>query len=122
MQNQARRAEQPALSKTKSEFIEWDKDCTGLGVRMRGSKRTWIVQWRVNTKTRKKTLGRFEEITRSEARLLAAALLGASDEPGAAPLNNPTIRTFGERYLAEGAAGWKPATLKANRHCFTRLI
>ena len=124
MQNQARRAEQPALSKTKSEFIEWDKDCTGLGVRMRGSKRTWIVQWRVNTKTRKKTLGRFEEITRSEARMLSAALLGASvsGHPGEDQSQSPTIRAFGERYLAESAAGWKPATLRANGHCFKTLI
>ena len=33
----------------KSETIEWDRECTGLGVRMRGARRNWIVQWRSHT-------------------------------------------------------------------------
>ena len=81
MQNHVKKAVLNGNQNAKSETIEWDKNCTGLGVRARGARRSWIVQWRDAGKTRKKTLGRFEEITRSEARQLAVALLGASDEP-----------------------------------------
>jgi len=88
----------------KSETIDWDWNCPGLGVRSRGSLSTWIVQWRVDSKTKKRTLGRYEEITRDKARGLAVTLLKAStalsaehSEPrfGCAIWHHATRRTSG---------------------------
>jgi integrase len=47
-----------ALSAGKSELIKFDSDLPGFGVRLRaGGKLTWIVQYRVGRKQRRKTLG-----------------------------------------------------------------
>jgi integrase len=46
----------------KSEVIAFDADLPGFGVRLRsGGKRTWIVQYRVGRKQRRKTIGAVSE-------------------------------------------------------------
>ena len=97
MQVRAGRVVPNGNQNAKSVFIEWDKDCAELGVRTRGARRSWIVQWRVAGRTRKKTLGRVEEITRSKARQLAVALLGAPKALEVERSNSPMIRVFVDR-------------------------
>lgn len=47
-----------SLPEGKSELIVFDDDLPGFGVRLRaGGKRTWVVQYRVGRKQRRKTIG-----------------------------------------------------------------
>ncbi len=108
---------------TTSESVEWDSDVPQLGLRTRGTRSTWIVQWRVDGKSRKKTLGTMNGMSRDAARHLALAILtevgGTQKEPVRLSL---TISTFSEQFLSDGAATWKPGTIKANSHAFRSVI
>ena len=53
----------------KSEAIFFDDKLSGFGIRLRkGGKRTWIVQYRVGTQQRRKTLGSADTILEGQAR------------------------------------------------------
>lgn len=93
----------------------WDCDVSKLGLRHRGLRQTWIVQWRSDGRTRKQTLGRLEDMSRDDARLLARAILGANT-PIATPtrLSGQTVASLGQQFLLDGAARWKPSTLRAH--------
>ena len=105
------------------DFTQWDHEVNKLGVRQRERQRTWIVQWRVDGRTRKQTLGRFEDMSQDDARLLARAILGAKTQGGnPAKRSRQTVAAFGEAFLLNGAAGWKPATLKGHSYVVRKLI
>jgi integrase len=56
----------------RAELIVFDEKLKGFGVRLRaGGKRTWIVQYRVGKKQRRKTLGSVEKIAAGRAREVA---------------------------------------------------
>ena len=56
----------------KSEWIVFDEKLPGFGLRLRaGGKRTWIVQYRVGRKQRRKTLGSVDKVTAIRARQAA---------------------------------------------------
>ena len=103
------------------ETVLWDSEVPKLGLRQRGSTRSWIVQWRSDGRTRKQTLGRADAIPLPQARELARALLDGV-EAGAAPDNSPTVAAFSRRYLKDLAPGWKPATLRGHTHNVEHLI
>jgi hypothetical protein len=51
----------------KSDAIYFDDDMPGFGLRLRaGGKRTWIIQYRVGTKQRRRTLGLVERLDDSQ--------------------------------------------------------
>jgi integrase len=53
----------------KTEFIVFDEKLPGFGLRLRaGGKRTWIVQYRVGRKQRRKTLGSVDKVPAARAR------------------------------------------------------
>jgi integrase len=92
----------------KSELIVFDDKLPGFGLRLRaGGKRTWIVQYRVGSKQRRKTLGSVEATPQGKAREaakrdLAAVQLG--DDPQAQKAAHrarvsETLDSIGVRFL-----------------------
>lgn len=92
------------------ERIQWDKECSGLGIRLRQATGdgTWVVQWRDRGRSRNRSLGAVHHLSRDEARTLARELIGHQVPVGLAlpPLSEGFVRTF----LADCAGRWKPST------------
>ena len=104
-----------------SELVTWDSDVPQLGLRQRGPSRSWIVQWRQDNRSRKRTLGPSEKIGRDAARRLARDLLAhVADTDLSVPTD--TVAAFSVRYLADRADSWKPATRRAHTYDVERLI
>ena len=61
------------------EYIVWDEDLDGYGVRVwgEGSKRAYIVQIKRDGKTSRKALGKVGEVSQEHARQQAIAFRGA---------------------------------------------
>ncbi len=59
----------------KDDYVVWDDVLSQLGRRVRKSRETWIVQARVEGKTKRRTLGVCGEIKVEAARVLAQAYL-----------------------------------------------
>lgn len=108
-------------TKTASETVAWDTEVPQLGIRQRGHARSWIVQWRSEGRSRKKTLGRLEEITRDTARALARSILD-NTATGTASNPSPRVSDFAARYLADMRESWKPTTRKSSAHAVNKLI
>ncbi|MCR9086366.1 MAG: site-specific integrase [Rhodobacteraceae bacterium] len=104
-----------------SEIVTWDSDVPQLGLRQRDSSRSWIVQWRQDTRSRKRTLGPSDKIGRDAARCLARDLLAHAADADLAT-STDTVAAFSARYLADRADSWKPATLRAHTFDVERLI
>ncbi len=113
---------------TVSEFVEWDDEVIGLGKRLRtASASRWIVQTRVEGKSRKRVLGDADAISLIDARLAAIKLLekikaNQPEEVANAPNPLATVEEFAERYLADRHSRWKLGTVKANRATFEKRI
>ena len=108
------------------DHIDWDPDCPGLGIRLRGSTGdgTWVVQWRERGLTRRRSLGAVHQLSRNDARALALELMGHAVPTGSAP--PPLLEDFVPTFLADCAGRWKPATrvaiaLRCRRHLVPEL-
>ena len=55
----------------KTDHIQWDPDLPGFGVRLRPGKSSFVVQYRIGTATRRKSLGDVRKITVEDARSVA---------------------------------------------------
>jgi integrase len=56
----------------KSELFEWDDDLPGFGIRLRdGGSKSWIIQYRVGRKQRRKTIGSVAAMNAATARKAA---------------------------------------------------
>lgn len=105
------------------ETVTWDDVVTGLGLRRRGGKRTWILQWRVDGRSRKLTLGSADDIGVVAARALARDVLAKSDASDVPALSkSTTMAAFAEQFLKDCAGQWKASTLKTNRGFIMRTI
>ena len=74
----AKKVEAIQLPKGKSDYIEFDDDIPGLGLRIReGGSRTWIFQYRIGSKQRRMVLGsaKSAQLNLAEIRLQPVALL-----------------------------------------------
>lgn len=107
---------------TKEKF-HWDDSYKGFGVRVspRGRK-TFVVQYREGSRTRRMSLGTFGNLTIEEARKKAKRILGevASGHDPAEKIkifrNTPTMAIACERFLKEHVATrLKPSTQKEYR-------
>ncbi len=113
---------------TVSEFVEWDDEVIGLGKRLRtASAPRWIVQTRVEGRSRKRVLGDADAISLIDARLAAIKLLekikaNQPEEVADAPNPLATVEEFAKRFLADCHSRWKPGTAKANRATFEKRI
>jgi integrase len=117
------------LPEGKSDAIFFDDALAGFGVRIRaGGKRTWIVQYRVDGKTHRESLGAVGTVNPDEARdyarkVLAGVQLGADPKAEKAQKAAEKARaalTFGavaERYLTRSAARLRPRShAEVKRH------
>jgi integrase len=86
-----------------------------LGRRIRGKQASWVVHLSTGGKRRKVTLGDCRVIPLDQARALARDLLATPEAEDRPDPTTPLAR-FAEIFLAECAAQWKPATLKANQN------
>ena len=99
----------------------WDDAVPQLAERLRNGVRSWVVQTRVEGRTRRRTLGKVAEVPREVARDLARQTLeDLAAEPGTDP--RQTIAAFAERFLADCAHQWKPSTLVGHRCCIDKQI
>lgn len=55
----------------KVDHIAWDSDLPGFGVRLRGSNKTWTIQYRVGLKQRRESLGDVRKVSLADARAIA---------------------------------------------------
>jgi integrase len=60
-----------SLPTGKTDHIQWDPDLPGFGVRLRPAKSSFIVQYRVGTDQRRKSLGDVRKLTVEDARGIA---------------------------------------------------
>ena len=108
----------------------WDRALPGFGVRVyaTGSK-VYIVQFRVNGRSKRLTLGRDGIITPVQARRRAARIL-ARVQSGQPPLPEkagavvgPTVAEVAQRFLSEHVdVRYRPQTIKAVHRLFNRFI
>lgn len=95
------------------ETVTSDSDVSGLGERIRGDSHTWIVQMRVDGKSRKRTLGNVASMDRGMARDLARAQIEGFSEAAITPLETPTLAVYAQRFLA---ATFRQGLIQFTRH------
>src|SRR5262245_15993372 len=118
-------SQKPALPASKSEFIFFDDDIPGFGLRLRRSgARSWVYQYFQGGRVKRVTLGAWPKLTASQARELVGPLAGMvalGRDPQAEKLKERSRKlTVGEivqRYLAAKAKDLRPRSLvEVQRH------
>ena len=108
----------------KSDVVFWDDDLPGFGLRLRGTRKTWLIQFRVAGKQGRESLGDIRRIPLDDARKIArqrfatielgvdprAARAAAKTAAAAAQLTLGSIVT---RYLAYKESTLRPSTYRA---------
>jgi integrase len=114
----------------KDDVVIWDDDLPGFGVRLRGDKKTYLVQYRVGAQQRRESLGDIRKVKLEDARKaarqrFAKAQLGmdpaaerahARAKAAAARL---TLGAVAGRYLDAKRAGLRPSTFREAERYFT---
>ncbi len=98
-----------ALKVATKDYIAFDTDLPGFGVRvMPSGRRFFLVQYRRHGRTRRVMIGQFEivtaELTRREATIKLSSVRGADGDPAAlrdAGRQSTTMKELGERFLNE---------------------
>jgi integrase len=105
------------LPRGKADYIEFDDDIPGFGLRLRaGGSRTWIYQYRIGSKQRRMVLGSAKSVPVAVARKNAGELEARVKLGGDPAMYKETARrdadnTFGimiERYLEARKSEWRP--------------
>jgi integrase len=104
----------------KTEYFEWDEDLKGFGVRVRPTKKVWVIQYRHGTKQRRLTLGDVAKVAADQARKkakkhLAAVQLDGDPQADKAEARARAAITLGakvEVYLAEKVKDLRPNTAR----------
>jgi integrase len=113
-----------------SDHFVWDDATPGFGVRLRGARRTWIAQLRVNGRTRRMSLGDVARIELEPART-AAKRFFAESTLGADPIKArqeareraaTTVESVVERYLATRETAARPSTLRHQQRYLRHYI
>jgi integrase len=113
----------------KAEHFEWDEALPGFGVRLRGSARRWVVQYRVGPQQRRESLGDVRKVTLEDARKIARnrfALVELGTDPAAdraqakalAAAARLTFAIVVERYMAAKQPGMAESTYRAANRYF----
>jgi integrase len=113
----------------KTDHIEWDDDCPGLGVRLRGGSKRWTVQYRVGSQQRRESLGDVRKLNVEDARKIARqrfAKVELGVDPAAeraqakaqAALAALTLGVVSDRYLEAKERVLRQSTHKASRRYF----
>ena len=115
------------LSVEDKDVVFWDRELLGFGVRVYPSgAKVYVVQTRVNGKSKRVTLGRHGVISADQARRLAAetiARIKSGEDPGGKPGSKVTVAEVTERYFREHVPlHCKPHTAKLYRRVVERFI
>ena len=103
----------------KSDYVEWDDDIAGFGIRLRdGGTRNWIYRYRIGPKQRSIILGSATSVSAVTARKNASALearvrLGddpASDRENARLEAGNTFDALAQQYIEARQSEWRPTT------------
>src|SRR5688500_1063744 len=103
-----------------ADYVAWDDQLTGFGVRVRASgRRVFVLKYREpnEAQTRRMTLGSFPAITPDEARRLATVALGRLargerlQDADAKARSQRTLADEFPNYLAERVGKLKPRTI-----------
>jgi integrase len=112
----------------KADFIAWDDAMPGFGLRLRGDKKTWVIQYRIGQQQRRESLGALSKVTLEAARTIARtrfAQVQLGTDPGAEKAKaretaNAAVLTLGTvaaRYLDAKKDTLRPSTFNgASRH------
>jgi integrase len=114
----------------KDDFVVWDDDLPGFGVRLRGDKKTYLVQYRVGTQQRRESLGDVRRVKLEDARKAARhrfAKIELNIDPRAerdrarakAAAARLTLGVIAERYLDAKTAALRPSTYREAERYFT---
>ena len=98
----------------KNDTVVWDDEVKELGLRHRGKSVTWIVQTRVDGRTKRRTLGSASTILVEQARILAQEVLGEIHSKSVRSNPAMTVNEFARIFLADCENRWKPNTFKTN--------
>src|SRR5512139_1171385 len=106
----------PALPAGKDEYIFFDSDTPGFGLRVRKSgARSWVFQYWMHGKARRMTLGAWPKVTASQARDMVgplAAKVALGHDPAADKIESRTrkdsVGDIIERYLAAQVKRLRP--------------
>jgi integrase len=113
------------------EAFVWDSDLPGFGVRTYGSgEQAYIIQYRERGRTRRRVIGKLDDMSRRTAFRAAKKLLTTVDthhkvvDPFQIGVTTEpvTLAQFAPRHLELADQHWKPATLRTNRDALDRLI
>jgi integrase len=119
-----------ALPAGKKDFIGWDSELVGFGLRLReGGRRSWIIQYRFGALQRRMSIGTPVTLNAAQAReaarkLLAQVHLGRDPqaERGEARLAaSNTLGAIVRQYLDHGRARWRPKTIAETERLLSRL-
>ncbi len=113
-----------SLPPGKTDHIEWDDELPGFGVRMRPTKRVYIVQFRIGRQQRRESLGDVRKITLDQARKIARqrfAQVELGIDPAAerdharaqAAAAKLTLAVVAQRYLDAKRDRLRPSSYKA---------
>jgi integrase len=120
-----------ALEPNGRDYFVWDEDMPGFGVRVFASgKKSYLVQYRKDGRSRRVSIGLHGKLTPDEARLMAKAHLGDvakghnPAEERAVIRRDPTVSELCDLYLKEGRAAkptkkessWKTDGSNIERH------
>jgi integrase len=114
----------------KDDVVIWDDDLPGFGVRLRGDKKTYLIQYRIGAQQRRESLGDIRKTALEAARKAARhrfARVELGHDPAAehaaarakAAATQLTLGVVAERYLDAKKAGMRPATYQAAKRYFT---
>jgi integrase len=117
-------------STKKDDYVEWDDDLPGFGVRLRGDNKTYLVQYRVGAQQRRESLGDVRKVTLEHARKAARqrfAKLELNIDPRAerarahakAAAARRTLGVVAERYLDAKKASLRSSTYREAQRYFT---
>jgi integrase len=114
----------------KDDVVIWDDDLPGFGIRLRGDKKSYLVQYRAGVQQRRESLGDVRKVTLEDARRAARqrfARVELGHDPAAERANarskaaaaQLTLGVVAERYLEAKKARMRPATYQAAKCYFT---
>ena len=114
----------------KGDVVIWDDDLPGFGVRLRGDKKSYLVQYRVGAQQRRESLGDIRRVRLEDARRVARhrfARVELGHDPAAerasarvkAAAAKLTLGVVAERYLDAKKEAMRPATYQAAKRHFT---
>lgn len=105
-----------------ADHIRWDDEVPELGLRERGSSAGWLVSLGPVRASKHKALGNARHLTREAARIMARALIEATDSDALPPDPKVKLVAFLETYLIDCRGQWKPSTFRAHESALRAQI